>query len=964
MNKLKDLLKKSARFRKVACHVHSPLSFDWAKEPCDKALNDKKRLLSKEGKETFLKELDKNFDLVAVTDHMKCQYACELSELSIKREGVKILPGMEVNFRPEPPLSGMRIHFIIVFPLGTSVEKIGRVFSGVKDFGDEQRRTGEEEIDGKQIKLEEWVKRVHEENGICIAAHIERGGIRCSFRQVAKEIIKLFGDSAGNTEEKEIADSFKEYLLSSGIDAIEVNKPEDRVHYTWESKIKDKKYSIPVLLAFDSHTIESLDKREKISFIKLSNISLEDLKEAFKFPDTRIRFINDLPTPPSPCVLGVEINGSRGYSFFPELNLAFTENLNCLIGPRGSGKSTIIEAMRYVFGYNRSLNEIDSELQEKTRSMQKRNFKGSIIKVYYKMTNGQIHILQATYDEKSDYTVKVFNDIGEELHIPDVETSGNYPLRLFGWSEIENLGREHNRQRDLLDRLIPEVLPKIELRKEIIGKLAENRKAVEKACVELDNIFDQNNKEVQKHREYMDDFNKLNTPETKSLFSNLDFLKGKLLVLNHILEKSNLTLKQLEKIERPNLTKGLDVLLNEQSAQIKDWWSKEEQPSLNILSFEEEVKTAFDKSIQKIKSLIKIIEDKVEILKSEISGVNKEIRDKIGIQHAKQIEMDLREQSEKRLQRTKTIKQKYIEKKKDLKHLLSERNKTIEELQSSIDSITSIRSRSNTTIEEKLNKFKVAGLNITISFKAGKDKDQFIAFLNDFLVGTHVRYKARKYPKIVGYYFDPIKFSNILLKKDITSLVDKSITIDDKDFNLDAEYVNKLIETKSSVSYDEYSDLEKVNKDNLIKILEMQEVYWDDYESILLNSRPVEDLSPGQRSSAMLPLIVLSEVAPLVIDQPEDNLDNKLVGQVLVNILAELKEKRQLIIATHNPNILVSGDSEQVIVLDALSDREGTVINQASIDDGDIIGTVIDIMEGGKQAFDARNARYGLVGKP
>ncbi len=84
----------------------------------------------------------------------------------------------------------------------------------------------------------------------------------------------------------------------------------------------------------------------------------------------------------------------------------------------------------------------------------------------------------------------------------------------------------------------------------------------------------------------------------------------------------------------------------------------------------------------------------------------------------------------------------------------------------------------------------------------------------------------------------------------------------------------------------------------------------------LLNKPDTPALWKGQRSSAMLPLIALVEDAPLIVDQPEDNLDNRLVGRMLVDILANLKEKRQIIVATHNPNIVVSGDAEQVIVLD------------------------------------------------
>jgi ABC-type nitrate/sulfonate/bicarbonate transport system ATPase subunit len=148
--------------------------------------------------------------------------------------------------------------------------------------------------------------------------------------------------------------------------------------------------------------------------------------------------------------------------------------------------------------------------------------------------------------------------------------------------------------------------------------------------------------------------------------------------------------------------------------------------------------------------------------------------------------------------------------------------------------------------------------------------------------------------------------------------------------------------------------------DRLRGLMELQEVEWDDHESILLNDRPVGELSPGQRSSAMLPLIALAEPTPLVIDQPEDNLDNRLVGQVLTNILAWLKERRQIIVCTHNPNIVVSGDAEQVIVLDALSDRKGGVLRHGSIDNDDIVQSVIEIMEGGAEAFHARQQRYGF----
>ena len=144
--------------------------------------------------------------------------------------------------------------------------------------------------------------------------------------------------------------------------------------------------------------------------------------------------------------------------------------------------------------------------------------------------------------------------------------------------------------------------------------------------------------------------------------------------------------------------------------------------------------------------------------------------------------------------------------------------------------------------------------------------------------------------------------------------------------------------------------------------MDLHETLWDDHEAILLNGGPVNEKSPGQRSSAMLPLIALSETTPLVIDQPEDNLDKRLVGSVLMNVLAELKEKRQIIVCTHDPNILVGGDAEQVIVLEAESDRKGKVIRHGSIDNDDIVETVVDLLEGGAEAFERREKRYHGLG--
>ncbi len=74
-------------------------------------------------------------------------------------------------------------------------------------------------------------------------------------------------------------------------------------------------------------------------------------------------------------------------------------------------------------------------------------------------------------------------------------------------------------------------------------------------------------------------------------------------------------------------------------------------------------------------------------------------------------------------------------------------------------------------------------------------------------------------------------------------------------------------------------------------------------------------LLEGQRATALLPLILRSSSCPLIVDQPEDDLDNSFIFQVLVKNIIKLKTERQLVFVTHNANIPVLGDAEEIVVM-------------------------------------------------
>lgn len=124
--------------------------------------------------------------------------------------------------------------------------------------------------------------------------------------------------------------------------------------------------------------------------------------------------------------------------------------------------------------------------------------------------------------------------------------------------------------------------------------------------------------------------------------------------------------------------------------------------------------------------------------------------------------------------------------------------------------------------------------------------------------------------------------------------------------------------------------------------------------------RPLNKLSGGKQISVLLSLLLeSSDTSPLVIDQPEDELDKAFLAETLLPILRRLKGKRQIIFATHDANLVVNGDADQVIHLEADADS-AHVKTQDAIDNPEIRHAVLTVLDGGKDAFDLRKRKYGF----
>lgn len=124
---------------------------------------------------------------------------------------------------------------------------------------------------------------------------------------------------------------------------------------------------------------------------------------------------------------------------------------------------------------------------------------------------------------------------------------------------------------------------------------------------------------------------------------------------------------------------------------------------------------------------------------------------------------------------------------------------------------------------------------------------------------------------------------------------------------------------------------------------------------------PIDQGSPGQKTVALLAFILSYGDEPLILDQPEDDLNNELIYSLIVRQLRETKCCRQVIVVTHNANIVVNGDSENTIVLDARR-GQSRIISQGGLQEPKIRYQICKLLEGGRDAFEERYRRINVDG--
>ena len=270
----------------------------------------------------------------------------------------------------------------------------------------------------------------------------------------------------------------------------------------------------------------------------------------------------------------------------------------------------------------------------------------------------------------------------------------------------------------------------------------------------------------------------------------------------------------------------------------------------------------------------------------------------------------------------------FLEKQKQ--QLLQERKNIIEECRKCWD-------ESDAELQKqvkKLNKKKLNG-KVRLSIKFHQQKQELVSVLSKIDRVTEKGLKG-----ILDYQdFEIFTFvDNIRQGRDVLS----------GEYSLTVSVADKIV---MSLSEKQLRELEELQLKN-IYVIELE---------VGGNFKTIDKLSKGQQCTAILNILLLDNKDPLVVDQPEDNLDNSFIAENLIELIRENKIKRQYIFATHNANIPVFGDAELIVAMEE-KEGQGQIIENGigSIDAKDVKEKVVQILEGGRDAFQMRKRKYNI----
>ena len=847
---------------------------EWVR--CDFHLHTRKdKEFKYEGEDnSFIKDYickleDENIKVAVITNHNKFdlgEYKA-LKNIANKKE-ILILPGVELSVKD----GKNGVHTLIVFN------------------PDEWVKNGENHIDSFLTAAFQGINNRENENTCC---NWDLNTLLVELEKLNKDYFIIFAhieqkngliEECGGGRLQSLAKKheFKKRVL--GLQKLRTNDNKTKIK-NWFG------YEIAYVEGSDPKEIDEIGKGKKC-YVKIGEYSFNSLK--FSIQNYENRVSNEKMKINHGYIDSISFQGGK----LDKIQIPLSNELNTLIGIRGSGKSSILEVIRYALGLKVNVDESYKENLVKNTLGSGGEITLNIIDKY-----GNRYELKKIMGEQSFILDQDENDVGISI-----DSLINNPL-YFG-------------QKDLSDT---ESGYELNLLKKIVGsKISEEQNSMENIILDLDNsireLF-----QLELIPEKIEELNtKKNDLEHKIKILNEKGLEEKLEKQTSYNSDHNKIVNLVNKVNEfvvniENAYNGIDKELfklsdysrfNEEILENINFTLKNILDSIDRISIE--IKGIYE-SKNSLELEKKHFEGKFESLKEEFARIKREINDET-------LDPDNYVKYKKELDEVKENIKSLSKKNNSRKLCISNIRKSIREKNEILKEIFEKYENEIKKINESQNE-----LQIKIEFKGNKNK--FIKDLRNNFQGTGI--KEEKFRLLSN------KFS------DFISIISDCILNDSNDIK------SILTEKEAAKLYDKiknnYSDLIKNNCEDLVQIY---------YHNKLL-----EQHSMGQRASALILFILTQEESDLIIiDQPEDDLDNQIIYQEVINTIKKKKKDIQFIFATHNANIPVLGDAECVIAMQY--DNEKINTNIGNIDCKNIQQKIVDIMEGGNEAFEKRKLIY------
>lgn len=973
--------KKAARLCWADLHVHSPeAARDYCAVPAGLKSEDHAgcaRWLLEE-----VSSAKPHLRVLGITDHFKCRTACEAARLG-SEFGVLVLPGLEIAVKCTE-FHDDTIHLLLLFPPSSAPETVYAIVSELGGPPYEEAGAGSYISRPVGDVLDAALRR----GALCIGAHVNAApkGIRHFVRRSSLDLMPAkrherelrnkpkrsaeedaaLSELAGKLSrvEDQIQERYLTFLGTSTLGAVQVRDEREVVHYASEHCEPLGVRSIACILASDAHAPGEVGAPGKATLLRMADPSLRAVQAALSDPETRVRFSQ--PSQDRIVIRGIRfapVNGTSG-GFFADTAIAFSENLTCVIGPRGSGKSAIIEAVRFALGHPLHRDETLREDAEHRRDLVLRN---TTVQLWISPRDQDDLVVQRDLHSAS----QPYDLEGIPLRI-DPANSVATQVATYGWSEIEQLGKDWAAQRVLIDGASSDLRDLHAAVTDARTELQRNRSEAVTAARQIQ----QQNSQLADLPDVERQFRVLDTPGLREAFKGAERASR---------------VKDLVAQAEEKIREALDAFLDSDSGQPVDvgaalqahagkLLSDAEAESLSLPApltspeFREALNglaAALGTARSSLATFVQLLsqagETAAEDEREAHEAAGRKLLDAFreDIEAGRETEETVRRQGERRSE----LKQRYdelldIRRKRDeqrvrLNGLLETRARDlILAFEEALTRVSTWRRDKAREITDRLAQF-AARAPVTVAVGALEDRTELSLCLYNAEDDSGLLKKSaiwsfveRKIASTFARAFLPWELVRAIQAKALQQIEDVFRKDGKGDAGQDAHRLLEHLQPRADGS-DDYEP------DRLDRLLKIDETLVSDKPVIMLEGAPIETLSPGQRCTALMPIILTEGDCPLLIDQPEDNLDNTMVFRVLVDVLRQLKDRRQVIVATHNPNIPVCGDAEQMVVLHHKTLREGEVMGQGAIDLPEIVAHVVEIMEGGPQAFETRARKYG-----